>query len=200
METYGEKDIFAVEYEFTSSLSGKTNGYVNLWINGINICKYNRNQQYEGDLYDLTDWFCGKIEYILGHDMFPLPVTGNSALELIENANKFESDSTLEVDLWYAAKSRWVFNHCWFVARGGAVLPCVYFRRVENFIEISWDNEFWERKNIVFSSQKDVCMVEFDIFAGVIKKFLFSIISVLEKKMDNKEKIEELKREIGILD
>lgn len=108
-----------------------------MWINNINICAYNQEQQYKGNLYYIIDWFCDKIEYILGYDIFPLPVKGDTTLEIIENANEFDSDSEPEIDLWYAAKSRWIFNHCWFNARGETVLPCVYFRQIEDLIEIS---------------------------------------------------------------
>ena len=103
---------------------------------------YDQNQYFVGDLFYIAEWFCEKIEYILGYDIFPLPVNGETALELIENANKFDSDSELEFDLWYVVKSRWILNHCWLIARGGSVLPSIFFRRVEDLIEISWDNTF----------------------------------------------------------
>ena len=190
---------FAIEYEFISTAADNTYGHINLWINGKNFCLYNQNQQYEGDLYYIIDWLCDKIEYILGYDEFPLPVKGNTALELIENANTFEDDDALESDLWYDAKSRWVFNHCWLVARGGSVLPCIYFRRVEKYIEVSWDNIFWKKDNIIFDSQKGVYLVEFKVFSAVISKFLFSIIDDVERIMNNKSRIKGLRAKINIL-
>ena len=195
----GEKSDFAIEYEFAPNFSEKTYGYISLWIQGENLCRYNGDRQYEGDLYYIIDWFCGKIEYILGYDLFPLPVAGDNTLELIEKADKFESDIMLEFDLWYAAKSRWILNHCWFVARGCAVLPCVYFRRVEDFIEIAWDNEFWEQSNIIFESPKGIYLVNFEIFTRVISIFLFTAIIELKGKINNDEKIEEMMRQINIL-
>lgn len=170
-----------------------------MWINDRDICVYNKDQQYKGDLYYIIDWFCDKIEYILGYDIFPLPVKGDTALEILDNANEFDSDSDLEVDLWYAAKSRWTFNHCWFIARGGAVLPCVYFRRVEDLIEISWDNSFWRKENIIFNSQKDVFQMEFNVFSEIMTNFLFTVISDLEKRTSNIAKIKELKEKIRFL-
>ena len=104
IKIFGQRDSFAIEYEFISITTANTYGHINIWINGNNLCLYNKNQQYEGDLYYIIDWFCDKIEYILGYDEFSLPVKGNTALELIENANKFENDDTLEFDLWYDAK------------------------------------------------------------------------------------------------
>lgn len=198
MKVFGEKNRFAIEYELISTNSCSSYGYINLWINNMNICSYNQDQQYEGELYYIADWFCDKIEYVLGYDAFPLPVKGNTAQELIENADHFESDNNLEFDLWHTAKSRWLFNHCWFGARGGSVFPCVYFRRVGEYIEISWDNEFWKESDIVFDSQKGAYRVEFEIFSKIITKFLFSIIDDLEK-ISNKSIIKKLRTQINIL-
>lgn len=198
MKVFGEKNRFAIEYELISTNSCSSYGYINLWINNMNICSYNQDQQYEGELYYITDWFCDKIEYVLGYDAFPLPVKGNTAQELIESADHFESDNNLEFDLWYAAKNRWVLNHCWLAARGGSVFPSVYFRRVGEYIEISWDNEFWKESDIVFDSQKGAYRVEFEIFSKIITKFLFSIIDDLEK-ISNKSIIKKLRTQINIL-
>lgn len=170
-----------------------------LWINNKNICAYDQNQRYVGDLYYIVNWFCEKIEYILGHDVFPLPVDGKTTLVLIENANKFDSDNKLEIDLWYAAKSRWVLNHCWFIARGGSVLPCVYFRRIGDLIEISWDNTLWKKKNINFEFQKGVFQIGVRPFTVIITEFLNAIIGDLRKRISNTAKIRELEGYISIL-
>lgn len=176
-----------------------TYGYLKLWINNKNICAYDQNQRYAGDLYYIASWFCDKIEYVLGHDAFPLPVDGETVLELVENANKFDSGSELEIDLWYTAKNRWVLNHCWFIARGGSVLPCVYFRRIEDLIEISWDNIFWKKKNINFEFQKDTFRIEFSMFTVIITEFLNEIIFDLKKRISNMARIKELEEHINIL-
>jgi hypothetical protein len=160
---------------------------------------YDQNQYFVGDLFYIAEWFCEKIEYILGYDIFPLPVNGETALELIENANKFDSDSELEFDLWYVVKSRWILNHCWLIARGGSVLPSIFFRRVEDLIEISWDNTFWKEKDINFKFQKGVFRIEFSIFVVMITKFLNSIIFDMKKRISNTTKIKDLERYIGIL-
>lgn len=167
-----------------------------MWINNNNICTYNKSQDCETDLYYIVDWFCDKIEYIVGYDEFPLPVKGNSALELIKNANEFDNNNSLEFNLWYAAKSRWVFNHCWFSARGGSVLPCVYFRRVKNLIEISWDNSFWEKHNIVFNSRKNVFRINVDDFSAVFINFLLTIICDLKQRVNNVDLINKLEKQI----
>lgn len=79
------------------------------------------------------------------------------------------------------------------------MLPCIYFRRVGAYIELSWDNIFWKKKNIIFDSQKGVYLVKFKIFSIVITKFLYSIIDDLERRMSNKGRIKELRAQINIL-
>lgn len=197
---FGNKNNFAIECELDSSSEDSTYGYIHIWINGIDICGYNQNQKCECNIYSIMEWFCDKIEFILGYDVFPLPIEGNTALELIEKADKYEDDNMLEFDLWYAAKSRWVFNHCWFAARDGAVLPSIYFRRIEENIEISWDNTFWESNNIIFNSRKDVYLIESKMFVKILTEFLFSGVKHLEKKVGNKEGIDIMKKQLMILD
>lgn len=198
MKIFGEKCTFAIEYEFEVQKSKDTRGYIRLWVKNNNICAYNQSQQCNVDLYYIVEWFCEKIEYILGYDAFPLPVNGNTSLDLLETANNFESNDILELDLWFDAKSRWRFNHCWFAARGGAVLPCVYFRRVDKFIEISWDNTFWEEQGIVFSSQNSYYQINFIEFTNTITNFLLSVIEDFAKRI-RADKIENLKHQISIL-
>ena len=200
---FGNKDNFAIEYEFIDNPEkvyiNSTYGYIKLWVKGTDICTYNKNYQHEGDIYYLVEWFCDKIEYILGYDIFPLSVKGNTAVELIENADQYESDDMLEFVLWYAAKSRWILNHCWFNARNGAVLPCVYFRRFEKCIEISWDNTFWRKEGIIFSSEKDIHIVQFEVFSKILADFLISSVNDLEQRIGNGEKLKVMKRQINIL-
>ena len=152
-------------------------GHFSMWVNGCNLCSYNEHLNYEGDLYYLIDWFCEKLPYIIGYDNFPLPVKGDNTLELIENANKFKSEIDLEIDLWFEAKSRWIFNHGWFSARGGAVLPYVYFRRKGNLIEISWNNLYWQNAGIDFKTKVGVQEIEVEIFIEILKEFLIEIIN-----------------------
>lgn len=200
MKIFGDKNNFAIEYSFLSNSNYSTYGYISLWINDNNICIYNQNYQYEGDLYIIVEWFCEKLEFILGYDMFPLPVKGCTALELVNNANQYDSENMLEFDLWHTAKNRWILNHCWFIARGGSVLPCVYFQRIEEGIEISWDNSFWKKDDIVFESLNGVQTVRFETFSGILSEFLFSAISDFGKIVNNKEEIDSLKRKINLLE
>lgn len=185
----GDKNEFAIEYSFENEMciyesEDYTYGYIKIWVNGRDLCSYNGKCQQEGNIYFLIEWFCEKMEYILGYDPFPLPVKGETTIELLENANKkydsIDDIDSLEADLWFEAKSRWIFNHCWFSVRDG-ILPCMYFRRVEEAVEISWDNLFWEESGIIFNFRKGVYIISLDIFTKVFCEFLVSSVGDIEQ-------------------
>ena len=58
---FGNKDNFAIEYEFIDNpekvILTVHNGYIKLWVKGTDICTYNKNYQHEGDIYYLVEWF-----------------------------------------------------------------------------------------------------------------------------------------------
>lgn len=199
LNIFGNKKEFAIEYEILDlNVSRDVFGYINLWLNDSNICQYTGSEVEEWNIYYIIEWFCDKLEYILGYDAFPLPVTGNTSLELLRKADEYENDNQLKSDLWYFAKSRWIFNHSWFTARDGAILPCVYFRRVKDCIEISWDNKFWQEYNIRFSSVEGFYLVNFSTFTSILSNFLNESIIDLEKKLGY-ESIKDMRKKINIL-
>ena len=205
---FGDKEKLAIEYEFLpnpnleSRLLSDTWGIFKFWINGVEICQYMQEElicDYNWNLYYIVEWFCEKLEYIMGYDPFPLPVNGNNVLELIENADNFESNDNCEIDLWYGAKSRWIFNHCWFSNRDGSILPCVYFRRIEKTIEISWDNAFWMSEGKFFLTQNGVFYISYLLFKQIVFDFLNSIIAELELKIIDKNIIKKWKNFLSII-
>ena len=193
MKLFGDQNAFAIEYEFSLNSNNDTDGYIRLWVNGRNICGFNQNREDVCDLYHIVDWFCDKLDYILGYDPFPVPAEGLTALELMDNAYQYETDDQLEFDLWYSALNRWNLNHCWLVARGGSVLPRAFFRRSNDSIELSWDNFFWEKHEITFQSRKGVYTVEYRTFLDILSEFLFSIIADLESRVRSEERIREIR-------
>ncbi len=199
---FGNKEYFALEYNLPYFNLGydisSIIGILKLWVNGIDLClfeKDNKNYGYEWTIYYIVEWLCEKQQYILGYDPFPLPVKGDNVLELIYNANTYNNDDKCEFDLWYFAKSRWIFNHCWFSSRDGGIIPSVYFRRNSKIIEISWDNIFWEEYGINFCSKKGVYYLPYFEFRKVIHEFLNSIITDLEGMVQT-EKLANLKNKL----
>ncbi len=45
------------------------------------------------------------------------------------------------MEKYYDSLDDWTYNHSWYHARSGAVVPDVIFRKTDDKIEISWWND-----------------------------------------------------------
>lgn len=194
---FGNEKNFAIEYELLQNpyaeggLIGASWGVLDLWVDGKNLCKYsykNKWSTYTWNLSYIVTWFFDNWELIVGFDPYPLDVEGKNLLELLNESDNYDSDDELEFDLWYGAKNRWLLNHGWFSVRGGEIIPCVYFRRVDENIEISWNNEFWKEEDVLFESIKGVSTLSHLQFRNILFEFLYHITKEL-KGIVNEEKI-----------
>lgn len=135
MYLLGDKKTFAVEiskndiaYQMSVYVEGKD--ILQFKLNGINYMYRWR------DCNDIIEWIQENLENILSNDDFPLSVLGDSAAELCEISYKLDIDDVEQ----YEILQDWVFKHSWLSAREGSYLADIYFRKVGNKIEISWDN------------------------------------------------------------
>jgi len=167
MKTIGYKSNFAFEYELfpiekeDEKLWERLQGRFAVYVKNKNICRYSfdgKEFDFNGVIFYIADWLCENLFNILGYDPYPMPVEGENLLELINAANKFETDDDTEEYLWYSSERNWIFRHSWR-AVSESVIPSVFFRRMKNFIEISWDNKFWKEKNVFFMFETGVELI-----------------------------------------
>ncbi|MBU2703799.1 hypothetical protein Ga0466249_004949 [Sporomusaceae bacterium BoRhaA] len=213
MPIFGDVDKFAIEYQFIPSpyeedkVLKQSWGIFRLWVMGQDVCEYTAKGvlgKYEWNLIYIVEWLCNNLEYVLGYDPFPLPVNGKNSLELIRESDKFESEEDDEFYLWYQAKSSWIFRHSWFSNRAGSILASVYFRRVEENIELAWDNGFWEESQVYFSKPKGVYNVSKGDFKDAIFSFLTHTLDQLETTLGGNAQIDgqsmvELRKKLNLL-
>ncbi|EAG3548937.1 DUF5984 family protein [Listeria monocytogenes] len=195
----------SIDYKFnTDKELGE--GDLEFYINGKNLCSYKKDgnlKSYSWNLFCVVTWMCENIEYIIGYDPFPLPVKGDTSLELISEADQYESEDIIEEYLWNSAKSTWIFKHNWFSYREGSILPQVYFRRVGNDIEICWDNDFWQESGIEFQMTKGSVRIEKDNFVKTITEFIRSFLTKASELTNDEEqqiKIENLSRQLQLIE
>jgi hypothetical protein len=197
---FGEKEKVAIEYQLIPSpyqeekLLNKSWGIFSLWIKGQDICEYvtkDCKKKYEWNLIYIVEWLCNNLEFIFGYDPYPLPVQGKNVLELIQESNKFECDEDDEFYLWYQAKSSWTFRHSWFSNRAGSILADVFFRRIDNNIEITWDNNFFEDNQIYFVNPMGTYVISKEEFKNIVFKFLNDILINMETVLGKDAKIED---------
>ena len=115
-----------------------------LYAGGKNICEWKdsdgkTHREIWWDLDELINYLHDTIGFICDDDPFPIDnVTGECASELDNNARDFESDNNEEMEKYYDSLDDWTYNHSWYHARSGAVVPDVMFRKANDMIEISW--------------------------------------------------------------
>lgn len=138
-----------------------------------------------------------KEHYILSDEPFPLPVKGQHSVELLNNCLLFESDNDDEFDAWFDTKQEWEFKHSWFSNRAGSFLPDIFFRRVDDEIEIAWNNEStYTSEGISFINPIGIEYVPLTVFESTIKNFIEDFLDNLLQSSINKCDAEEVYQKI----
>lgn len=168
MNLLGNKNVFAIE------LSKDIAAYqMSLYVNGKDILQFKVNgttYSYRWkDFNDMKEWFQENLKFILQDDEFPLAVSGDSAAELCELSYKMDLDDIEQ----YEKLQDWMFRHSWFSAREGSFLADVYFRKVKEKIEISWDNrDTFKEEGIVYIYPKGKNSIDICQFSEIINSFI----------------------------
>lgn len=170
--SYGNKDIFAIEYEKEDN----DEYFFEMWINKKPICCFTRNgkfQKFKWNLDSLVEWFENNIKYIIKEEKFPLLINAESSIDFYNKSSEFDSDDMDEFDRWYDIRQEWYFHHSWFINRDGAFLPDVFFRAVNEKIEIEWDNiDTYEE--IIYKFPKGLFYVDKKEFSDTLFSFIKS--------------------------
>lgn len=145
-----------------------------MWVYNKSVCTfsvYNKICEYEWELSFIVAWFCQNKNNILNESQFPLPTEGNNAIELYNNSWDFDPDDDDEFDSWFEKRQDWYFKHSWYSNNGGSYLADVIFRRVDDTIEIAWDNTELYSK-VKFNNPKGVYYIPFELFQNTIDSFI----------------------------
>lgn len=206
LRSFGDKNTFSIQYEFganpfnENSLIGETWGRFELFVHGVDVCQYKREDSlttYQWNLIYIVEWFSENLKYILSDEPFPLPVEGQHSLELLDNCLLFDSDNDDEFDAWFDTKQEWEFKHSWFSNRAGSFLPDVFFRRVNGDIEIAWNNEStYSSEGISFINPIGSEYVPLGIFESTIKNFIEDFLENLLQNSKNNCDAEEVNQKI----
>ncbi|MCG7410897.1 hypothetical protein MH117_26295 [Paenibacillus sp. ACRRX] len=181
-------------------MTGETWGRFELFIHGGDICQYKRENSvniYQWNLIYIVEWFSENLKYILNDELFPLPVEGRNALEILNNCMLFESDHDDEFDAWFDTKQEWEFKHSWFSNRAGSFLPDVFFRRVNGELEIAWDNEStYSSEGVTFINPTGTVYLPLNIFESTIKNFIEDFLKHIFLNSKNRCDVEEFHKKI----
>lgn len=170
MYVIGDVNTFAIKLDEKNSRERE----LQLIVKNKDILQYQKDDKllrYEWDLEDIVEWFETNLESIQFEDDYPVPVEGSSGVELYRNSFDFDTEDDEKFDEWYDKVQEWSFKHSWFSARAGSFLADVYFRKIKDQIEISWDNNGLF-DNITFIQSSGVYRIETKMFKKVIERFI----------------------------
>ena len=173
LKTFGDKNELALEYEKSE---GSDESVFNLFIQNSPVCMFRKNmitRTFKWKIDDLVEWLETNLDNILVEEGFPLPVDAKTAVDFMEKSSNFETDDDAEFDSWYEQRQDWSFRHSWYSSRAGGYLADVFFRKVGDMIEVSWNNHHLYT-DIEFLHPSGVFYVGCDTFENVITHFIAS--------------------------
>ena len=168
MHIFGDKKYFGFGLKFLDNDAGE----LRLFIQNEDILQYKwKGKLYHyvcWDLKEIVEWWENNLDIIPTEKEFPIEITGMTGVE--KYTNSLEGDLDMFEELFEKIQD-WGFQHSWFSARVSSCLADVYFRKVENDIEISWDN-YDLFPSVTFIHEKGVYYVSLEDFKECILQFI----------------------------
>jgi hypothetical protein len=196
---FGTTDTFAIEYNIINHPYGDEHGLLldswgemRLWVEGIDLLEtyevmYNGQKKlilYQWNLNMIIEWLAANLHTIITPVDFPNNIDANNAMDYL-NQNRIltpdiEKDEFWE---WHENSFEWLDTHWFRGAADGSNLPHLFFRRVNNNIEICWNNEgLFDDRDIYFCSQQGCKLVDMNVFYKVVKDFINNFIARFKDK------------------
>lgn len=208
----GSTDRFAVEVAFmrdpdegrhASGDVASSWGQLKIYVDGKNLCEARDSS---GTLLDGVLWylepalafFVRNWEPLLHQGRLPvLPRTGLSAATQMAHTEVPSGARDLGAFLsWHEHWSHFYVRHALCAGREGGIFPNVWFRRILDDVEISWDNDSNPAEQpIRFLERRGEGLVSAREFADVLGGILAASLDELGRRAESAE-VEGLKREL----
>lgn len=121
----------------------------------------------------LADWFKANLPHMLSDDPFPVEAAGETAAELCSDSyNHTPADKAME-EKFCQSRDSWLHRHaieC--CVEGYILLPHVFFRRLGDRVEISWDNGIHSYDGIFFKEMSGVAYIDPEELRAEINAFI----------------------------
>ena len=146
---------------------------ISMFVNDNNILSFERNGKVlttRWDLDEISFWLRTFIDNMI-EDPYPVEVEGEFAANKDINAREFDTDNEDEFNAYYDALDDWNLRHRWHPASSGAILADVCCQLVEDYVEISWNNQDSE-EGVVFHNLIGGVRIPKDIFYTTVDSFL----------------------------
>lgn len=195
---FGDTGEFAISISFGGGKS-HTWGGLALWVKGRCLTDAvdtggTFSQTIQWDISDVLVWFRSAAVRLANEE--PLPTLGALSsiqddfrvrdacewVDLTETAPATLSDEN--EDDWFLKRSEWRNHHSLRRAAHDVALPNVYFRRLGDRVEVSWDNETWAapRPDLRFVERRGTEFISASTFAEVLRDVLSDMAVVLRER------------------
>jgi len=161
---------FSLQYSFFDETQETE---LSMIIDEENILAYQKNGKSfttRWNLDELAFWLRDFLDN-MQEDPYPVDTAGEFAAMKDISAREFDSDNEAEFDDYYDRLDEWNLHHRWHTASSGAILADLYFQLVEDYVEISWNNEDSE-EDVTFNKIIGGKKIPKELFTKVINEFL----------------------------
>lgn len=151
----GERGRFAVEIDFEpdpgptphGELEAESFGAIALWVNGRNLTEHRTGQEHfprvRWHLIGFLRWLRAHLAPLLNEEPLPRAIhevaSGNAWFDASARPPLLLTEA--QEDAWFDARQDWWLRHGVRAGADGGLLPHLFLRRLDNDVELSWDNE-----------------------------------------------------------
>lgn len=151
----GTTDLFAIRLSFIPDPDdgiaidrdeSASWGRLELWVNGQNLCAHVDQGEFLQGVHwymlPFLEWLVDSWNPLLHEERLPNRNIADEAVEslaITRNAPALAAE--LDIVAWEQEWYEWSGRHAWRAARDGGLFPNVVFRRLRDYIEVSWNGE-----------------------------------------------------------
>lgn len=147
----GDTSAFAIKIAFmddpdegqgASADTSHSWGAFQIWVNGWNLCAHleegERVESAHWYLLPLLEWFVREWNPLLHEERLPCKAADEAWAGLRETRSPPPALDEGEEAAWESSWHGWWSRHSIQAARDGGIFPDVFFRRIQDSIEVSW--------------------------------------------------------------
>jgi Zn-dependent peptidase ImmA (M78 family) len=208
----GNTDSFALRISFMADPDGghavtaaesASWGALQLWVDGKNLCAHTDQgesmQSAHWYLLPLIEWFLDSWNPLLHEERLPNRNSADSAvIALRSSRNAPELAGEAETVAWEQEWYDWRGRHALRVAREGGLFPNVVFRRLRDYVEVSWDDEplAGSPSGFQFASTTGWVLLEPAQVAGPVHEVLAAALERLHNVVPGSERVADAARKL----
>ncbi|MBF0213981.1 MAG: ImmA/IrrE family metallo-endopeptidase [Magnetococcales bacterium] len=212
---FGEKERFAFEFRFVDDpddgqaatyLESASWGEFRFWVRGRNMCQHHHKEQIHQEiawyLSPLLIWLTENWDPLFHEERFPLPCNKpNARMGYLDSLRRYLGDFDPIIESKGEAWFGWWQRHALRSCRQGGLFPDLFFRRLIDFVEISWGNFPLEGvgEDFYFTApQGSVCLPVEQVVKPLLNG-LETAISQLSNKISHDKELEALAARVAII-